>query len=227
MSGKRTPFFLLLRRRVTKLLRSLAARLHLMQTLLGAWWGGTGLSVGRGARFYQRTVVSGEGNVRIGRKATLGYPIGGGFSGRGCELQARYPDAVISLGNGVAANNGLLVIAAKSVEIGDGCLLGMGVQILDFDAHGVAPEERRSSIGRTAPVVLGRDVWLGNGVILLKGTRIGDNSIVAAGAVVPGGEYPADVILGGNPARIIGDVRGGTPGATERSEEKNAAEDER
>ena len=119
---------------------------------------------------------------------------------------ARYPNARITLGDLVAVNNGLLIIAAESVEIGDGCLIGGGVQILDFDAHGVAPGERRTSIGRVAPVVLGKNVWVGNGAIILKGTRIGDDSIVAAGAVVAGGEFPGGVIIAGNPARVAAEL---------------------
>ena len=220
----KTSPFLLIRRHISKFLRSITARLHQLRTRMGAWWDGTSLTVGRGVRFYQRTRVSGEGSVRIGRRATLGYPIGGGFHGSCCELQARSPDAEIVLGDFVAVNNGFLVISVKRVEIGDGCLIGKGVQILDFDAHGVAPEERRTSIGRIAPVVLGKNVWVGNGAILLKGTRIGDNSIVAAGAVVPGGEYPADIIIGGNPARIVGELRSGAPrGAEKRSEDEEHA----
>ncbi|MDI9389486.1 MAG: acyltransferase [Synergistota bacterium] len=194
------------RRHVTKFMRSLRARVNLARARLGAWWGGTGLSAGRGVRLYQRTVISGEGRVTLGRRTTLGYPIGGGFHSSCCELQARYPDARITLGDLVAVNNGLLIIAAESVEIGDGCLIGGGVQILDFDAHGVAPGERRTSIGRVAPVVLGKNVWVGNGAIILKGTRIGDDSIVAAGAVVAGGEFPGGVIIAGNPARVAAEL---------------------
>ncbi len=212
-----------LRRHITKFLRSVAARVHLLRAYLGAWWGGTDLTVGRGVRFYQRAIISGEGRVQIGDRTFLGYPIGGGFRYSCCELQARYADAVISLGESVGVNNGLLIIAARSVEIGDGCLIGKDVQILDFDAHGIAPEERRSSIGKISPVVLGRHVWIGNDVILLKGTKIGDNSIVAAGAVVPGGDYPANVILGGNPARVLGDVPGTSSEITGGEEEKDHA----
>ncbi len=214
----KTPPFLLIRRHISKFLRSLSARLHLLQTRMGAWWDGTSLTIGRGVRFYQRTRVSGEGSVRIGRRTTLGYPIGGGFHDSCCELQARYPNAEIVLGDFVGINNDFLVISVKRVEIGDYCLIGKGVQILDFDAHGVAPEERRTSIGRMASVVLGKNVWVGNGAILLKGTNIGDNSIVAAGAVVPGGEYPADVIIGGNPARILGELRSVPRSVDKRSE---------
>ena len=219
-------FFLVLRRHISKLRRSVRARKNLLFARLGAWWGGTDFVCARGARFYQRTTVCGDGSVRIGRKVSLGYPTGGGYATSRCELQARNPGAVISIGDHTAVNNGFLVIAAERVEIGECCLIGKDVQILDFDAHGVAPEERRTSIGRIAPVVLGKNVWVGNGAMLLKGTNIGDNSIVAAGAVVPGGDYPADVIAGGNPAKIIGSVdRRGVP--KERSEAEDAAEDVR
>ena len=177
---------LVVRRHITKFLRSLRGRINLLRARLGAWWEGTDLSVGKGVRFYQRTIVSGEGAVRIGGRSTLGYPIGGGFHSSCCELQARYPGARITLGDYVAVNNGLLIISAERVDIGDGCLIGGGVQILDFDAHGIAPGERRASIGRVAPVTLGKNVWVGNGAIILKGTGIGDDSIVAAGSVVAG-----------------------------------------
>ena len=137
----------------------------------------------------------------------MGYPIGGGFRGGCCELQARTPEASIVLGRRVGVNNGFLVIAASSVSIGDRCLLGRDVTILDFDAHGIAPEERRSSSGTCRPVRLEDNVWIGNGVLLLKGVHLGADSVVAAGSVVVGGVYPPGAILGGHPARILGHVR--------------------
>nr|WP_288788550.1 DapH/DapD/GlmU-related protein [uncultured Fibrobacter sp.] len=54
-------------------------------------------------------------------------------------------------------------------------------------------------------VKIGNRVWIGNNATILKGTEIGENSVVAAGAVVSG-KFPANVILGGVPAKIIGEV---------------------
>jgi len=55
-------------------------------------------------------------------------------------------------------------------------------------------------------VIIGNNVWIGSKVIILKGAKIGDNSIIAAGSVVLGKEYPSNVIIGGNPARIIKEI---------------------
>ena len=207
-TGERRPSsFVLMRRHVTKFIRSLGSRKNIALARLGAWWEGTGVRLGRGIRFYQATLLCGDGTIRIGDRTTIGYHIGGGFASSRCELQARSPGAVIAVGSAVGINNGFLAIAVRSITIADRCLIGKDVQILDFDAHGVDPDERRSSSGRASPVVLGENVWVGNDAIILKGVRIGGNSIVAAGAVVTGGEYPEDSIIGGNPARVIGSVR--------------------
>ena len=205
--GRRPSSFVLMRRHVTKFLRSLGSRKNVALARLGAWWDGTVIRLGRGIRFYQATRLCGEGAIRIGDRTTIGYPIGGGFANSRCELQARSPEAVIVVGSSVGINNGFLAIAVRNITIGDRCLIGKDVQILDFDAHGVDPNERRSSSGRVSPVVLGENVWVGNDAIILKGVRIGRNAIVAAGSVVTVDEYPEDSIVGGNPARVIGSVR--------------------
>lgn len=72
---------------------------------------------------------------------------------------------------------------------------------MDFEAHGNPPNKRRK-LGAIWKVVIGKNVWIGNNVTILKDRKIGDNSIVAAGAVVSG-KFPANVIIGGIPARII------------------------
>ena len=66
--------------------------------------------------------------------------------------------------------------------------------------HGITPEDRRNTY--PAPIVLGKRVWIGSNSTITKGVTIGDNSIVAAGAVVTK-DVPANCIVGGVPARII------------------------
>ena len=75
--------------------------------------------------------------------------------------------------------------------------------MIDFDAHGLTPSERRNSMEKVKPIVIGRNVWIGNNVIILKGTEIGDNSVIGAGSVVTGGKFPSNVVIAGNPARIL------------------------
>ena len=87
------------------------------------------------------------------------------------------------------------------ISIGSDTLIGENVTIMDHDAHGVSPKQRRTPwvIGK---VSVGKNVWIRNNVTILKNSGIGDNTIVASGAIVSG-KFPADVIIGGVPAKII------------------------
>ena len=66
--------------------------------------------------------------------------------------------------------------------------------------HGLSPEDRKHTY--PAPIVLGKNVWVGSNSTILQGVAIGDNAVVAAGAVVTK-NVPANVVVGGVPARII------------------------
>lgn len=85
------------------------------------------------------------------------------------------------------------------VTLGDGCKIGHNVVFATLD-HGLAPEDRHTT--RPAPIVLGKNVWVGANATILRGVTIGDNAVVAAGAVVTK-DIPADTVAGGVPARTI------------------------
>ena len=91
-------------------------------------------------------------------------------------------------------------MAAESIIIGDACMIAHGVYISDADWHGIY--DRAIPVGKTAPIVLEDNVWIGDRAVVGKGVTIGKNSIVAAGAVVVK-DVPANVVVGGNPAKII------------------------
>lgn len=149
----------------------------------------------------QYTICTGKGNVEIGNGCIFGYKLGGFHRGGSIELQSRYADSMIKLGNNIATNNNIFMCAANYIEIGDDTLIGQFVTIMDHEAHGTQPDKRRQT-GEIGKVIIGKNVWLGNNVIILKNSEIGDNSIVASGAVVSG-KIPANVIIGGVPAKII------------------------
>lgn len=85
------------------------------------------------------------------------------------------------------------------VTLGDGCQIGHNVVFATLN-HGQLPDDRATTY--PAPIVLGRNVWVGSNATILQGVTIGDNAIVAAGAVVIH-DVPADTIVGGVPARPI------------------------
>lgn len=88
------------------------------------------------------------------------------------------------------------------VTIGDGCQIGHNVVFATLN-HGFAPDDRATTY--PAPIVLGKNVWVGSNATILQGVAIGDNAIVAAGAVVTK-DVPANVIVGGVPAKFIKNI---------------------
>lgn len=85
------------------------------------------------------------------------------------------------------------------VTLGDGCQIGHNVVFATLN-HGLSPEER--PITYPAPIVLERNVWVGSNATILQGVTIGENAVVAAGAVVTR-DVPANTIVGGVPAKFI------------------------
>lgn len=85
------------------------------------------------------------------------------------------------------------------VEIGDGCQIGHNVVFATLN-HGIAPEDRKTTY--PAPIKVGKNVWIGSNSTILQGVEIGDNAIVAAGAVVSK-SVEANSIVGGVPAKLI------------------------
>lgn len=105
----------------------------------------------------------------------------------------------ISVGEGVFINACCHFQDHGGVTIGDGCQIGHNVVFATLN-HGIKPEERKHTI--PAPIVLGKNVWVGSNSTILQGVTIGDNAIVAAGAVVTK-DVPANTVVGGIPARAI------------------------
>lgn len=85
------------------------------------------------------------------------------------------------------------------ITIGDGCLIGHNVVFATLN-HVLDPSKRQICV--PAPIILGKNVWIGSNSTILPGVTIGDNAVVAAGAVVSK-DVPADTIVGGVPARVI------------------------
>ena len=113
--------------------------------------------------------------------------------------------------------NGALIMAEEKIDIGSHCLISWNVGIADSDFHPLEPARRiidaqalapyfkgrppRPKL-KTAPVKIGTNVWIGMNAVILKGVTIGDNSVVAAGAVVTKSIAP-NTIVAGNPAVVV------------------------
>lgn len=141
-----------------------------------------------GKRFYLRT---GLGSTEVG---TVGTRIRVGRNG------------ILKIGNRVGMSN-TTIVCQNAVTIGDDVFIGGGVQIFDTNFHAtdadvrISGQERFAHV-RTNPVTIGNRVFLGANVIVCKGVSIGDEAIVAAGAVVAQ-SIPSGEVWAGNPARKV------------------------
>ncbi|HYT29816.1 MAG TPA: acyltransferase, partial [Actinomycetota bacterium] len=123
------------------------------------------------------------------------------FLGR-TRLYTRAPTARIVIGRNVRLN-ATTVQAAELIQIDDDCILG-DANLMDTDMHPIGRERRHDPDAaiRSAPIVLERNVWVGGQAAVLPGVRIGENSVVGFRAVVTG-DVPPNVVVAGNPARVV------------------------
>ena len=112
-------------------------------------------------------------------------------------------EGAISIGDYVMISPGVRISAASNVTIGHSCMIANGAYITDSDWHGVY--DRVSRDKAHMPITIADNVWVGDHATILKGVNVGENSIIAAGAVVTK-DVPANTVFGGNPAKKIRDL---------------------
>jgi acetyltransferase-like isoleucine patch superfamily enzyme len=105
----------------------------------------------------------------------------------------------IRIGDHCLISPGVRIGCSCGVTIGNDCMLANGAYITDSDWHGLYD---RVGPGKSAPVMIGDNVWIGDRAVVCKGVSIGDNSVIGAGAVVVD-DVPANVVAAGNPARVV------------------------
>lgn len=144
------------------------------------------------------------GTIRIGNNVTLrsdDYGYHASIYAPTRLMTDTNEDATIEIGDNTRIN-GASIHATKRISIGANCLIAANVTIIDSDGHGVHPSERTLSNPEPLPVIIENNVWIGINSIILKGVRIGENSVIGAGSVVTK-SIPADCFAAGNPARVI------------------------
>lgn len=110
----------------------------------------------------------------------------------------------IRIGKGVFINSGCCFQDQGGITIGNCTLIGHQVVLATLN-HDLAPENRASMT--PAPIIIGNNVWIGSHATVLGGVTVGDNAVIAAGAVVTK-NVPENAIVGGVPAKIIKYVYG-------------------
>ena len=126
--------------------------------------------------------------------------------GRSVSLRAKQfpiqimagPAGRLSIGDHCFINQGVNIYATVLVEIGQHSMLADLATIHDTVSHEVAP----GIPSKAGPVRIGRNVWIGRSAYVLPGVTIGDNSVVAAGAIVTS-DVEGNAVVGGVPARVL------------------------
>jgi maltose O-acetyltransferase len=107
----------------------------------------------------------------------------------------------ISLGKNFYANHGLVILDAAKVIFGNDVMLAPGV-LISTATHPFDPTKRKKGIETANPITIGNNVWIGMGAQILDGVCIGDNAVIAAGAVV-NKDVKSNTLVAGVPAKLL------------------------
>lgn len=128
--------------------------------------------------------------AEIGDGCYIEPPFHANFGGKHCHF-----------GKNVYANFNLTCVDDTHIYVGDNTMFGPNV-VIATAGHPVLPELRQQGYQYNMPVKIGKNCWLGAGVIVLPGVTVGDNSVIGAGSVVTK-DIPADAVAVGNPCRVL------------------------
>lgn len=185
--------------------------------MLKEWWQLTvpvrlrvhGVELGKGIHFFGMPIVG----MAKGSRISIGDGVVLCSDSRFTALGVNHPvilrtlrsGATIIIGNNTGISGGS-ILAAIHTEIGMECLLGANVIIADTDFHPLNPVKRRFNNNPleidSRPIKIENNVFIGTSSIVLKGVRIGKNSVIGACSVVTK-DVPQDSIVAGNPAKLV------------------------
>ena len=128
--------------------------------------------------------------------------------GEGCYIEPPFHTnlggAHVHFGKYVYANFNLTCVDDTHIYVGDCTMFGPNVTLATA-GHPILPELREKGLQFNMPIRIGRNCWLGAGVIVLPGVTIGDNVVVGAGSVVTK-DLPDNVVAVGTPCRVLREV---------------------
>lgn len=181
------------------------------------WWNASGhiylrakgVQIGKNVKLYGLPIISRHPNSEIVIAPNCVLCSDSRFT----DLGVNHPVIIRTLRKGARIEighdsglSGTSICSTKSISIGSGCLMGANVVIADTDFHPILSIHRRYD--KDIPdsgmqsIEIERNVFIGESAHILKGSKIGENSVIGAGSVVTG-HIPANSIWAGNPARHI------------------------
>lgn len=128
--------------------------------------------------------------------------------GEGCYIEppfhANFGGAHVHFGKNIYANFNLTLVDDTHIYVGDYTMFGPNVTVATA-GHPILPEVREKMYQYNFPVHIGKNCWIGAGVVIVPGITIGDNVVIGAGSVVTK-DLPSNVVAVGNPCRVLREV---------------------
>ena len=128
--------------------------------------------------------------------------------GDGCyiepPLRANWGGHFVHFGKNIYVNFNMTLVDDTHIYVGDATMFGPNVTIATA-GHPILPELREQAYQYNMPVRIGKNCWLGAGVIVMPGVTIGDNTVIGAGSIVTK-DIPANVVAVGNPCRVMREI---------------------
>lgn len=128
--------------------------------------------------------------------------------GEGCyiepPLHANFGGRHVHFGKNVYANFNLTLVDDTHIYVGDHTMIGPNVTIASA-GHPILPELREKGYQFNMPVHIGKNCWIGAGVVIVPGINIGDNTVIGAGSIITK-DIPANSVAVGNPCRVIREI---------------------
>lgn len=119
-------------------------------------------------------------------------------------LHANWGGRHVHFGKNIYANFNLTLVDDTHIYVGDYTMIGPNCTLATA-GHPICPELREKPCQFNLPIVIGKNCWLGAGVLVMPGVKIGDNSVIGAGSVVTK-DIPANVVAVGNPCRVLREI---------------------
>ncbi len=128
--------------------------------------------------------------------------------GEGCYIEppfhANWGGKHVHFGKNIYANFNLTLVDDTHIYVGDYTMFGPNVTVATA-GHPILPELREKAYQYNAPVHIGKNCWIGAGVIIVPGITIGDNSVIGAGSIVTK-DIPSNVVAVGNPCKVLREI---------------------
>lgn len=147
----------------------------------------------RPSEFEKRTALLKEMFAEIGDDCYIEPPLHSNWGGHFTHF-----------GKGIYANFNLTLVDDTHIYVGDYTMFGPNVTIATA-GHPLLPELRQKTYQYNAPVHIGKNCWLGAGVIIVPGVTIGDNVVIGAGSIVTK-DLPSNVVAVGNPCHVLREI---------------------